>query len=60
MTLGGQVDVVERHLADAAARGGRAVFGGLDSVHPPYVSPVVLVDVPEESTAGARRPSGRS
>jgi aldehyde dehydrogenase (NAD+) len=51
MTLGGQVDVVERHLADAVARGGRAVYGGLDSVRSPYVSPVVLVDVPEESAA---------
>jgi len=51
MTLPGQVDVVERHLADAVARGGRAVYGGLDSVRAPYVDPVVLVDVPEESAA---------
>ena len=51
MTLPGQVDVVERHLADAVARGGRAVTGGLDSVRAPYVDPVVLVDVPEESAA---------
>lgn len=51
MTLGGQVAVVERHLSDVVARGGRAAFGGLDSVRPPYVSPVVLVDVPEDSAA---------
>jgi len=51
MTLPGQVDVVERHLADAVARGGRAAYGGLDSVRSPYVHPVVLVDVPEESAA---------
>ena len=51
MTLSGQVDVVERHLTDAVARGGRAAFGGLDSVRAPYVSPVILVDVPEESSA---------
>ena len=51
MTLPGQVDIVERHLADAVARGGRAVHGGLDSVRSPYVHPVVLVDVPEESAA---------
>jgi len=51
MTLPGQVDVVERHLADAVARGGRAAHGGLDSVRAPYVDPVVLVDVPEESAA---------
>ncbi len=49
MTLPGQVEVVERHLADAVARGGRAAFGGLDSVRAPFVSPVVLVDVPEDS-----------
>ena len=34
-----------------AGRGGRAVVGGLDSVQAPYVSPVVLVDVPAESSA---------
>ena len=51
MTLPGQVDVVERHLADAVARGGRAAHGGLDSVRAPYVHPVVLVDVPAESSA---------
>ncbi|HEY3878290.1 MAG TPA: aldehyde dehydrogenase family protein [Trebonia sp.] len=51
MTLPGQVDVVERHLTDAVARGGRAVVGGLDSVRAPYIAPVILVDVPEESAA---------
>ncbi len=51
MTLPGQVDVVRRHLDDALARGGRAVVGGPASVRPPYVDPVVLVDVPEDSCA---------
>jgi acyl-CoA reductase-like NAD-dependent aldehyde dehydrogenase len=51
MTMPGQVDIVERHLADAVARGGRPAFGGLDSVRAPFVSPVVLVDVPEDSAA---------
>jgi acyl-CoA reductase-like NAD-dependent aldehyde dehydrogenase len=51
MTLPSQVDVIERHLADALSRGGRAVVGGLGSVQAPYVSPVVLVDVPAESSA---------
>ena len=60
MTLPGQVDVVERHLADAVARGGRPAYGGLDSVRAPFVHPVVLVDVPEESSACARRRSARS
>lgn len=51
MTLQPQVEVVERHLADAMARGGRPVIGGPDAVRPPYVAPIVLVDVPEESCA---------
>jgi acyl-CoA reductase-like NAD-dependent aldehyde dehydrogenase len=51
MTLPGQVDVIERHLADAVARGGHSAHGGLDSVRSPYVDPVILVDVPEESAA---------
>jgi len=51
MTMPAQIDVVRRHIADALARGGRAVVGGPDSVQPPYVQPVVLVDVPEDSAA---------
>ena len=51
MTLPGQVDVIERHLADAVAHGGRAAHGGPDSVRHPSVDPVVLVDGPEESAA---------
>ena len=51
MTLPAQLDVVRRHLDDALARGGRAVVGGPASVRPPYVDPVVLVDVPEDSCA---------
>jgi acyl-CoA reductase-like NAD-dependent aldehyde dehydrogenase len=51
MTMPTQADVIEQHIADALARGGRTVLGGMDSVHRPYVSPVVLTDVPEESRA---------
>ena len=51
MTLPSQVDVVERHIADALARGGRPLLGGLDSIRKPYVGPVILTDVPEESRA---------
>jgi acyl-CoA reductase-like NAD-dependent aldehyde dehydrogenase len=51
MTLDKQAEVVKRHLTDAVARGGRPAFGGLDSVRPPYIAPVILVDVPEESAA---------
>src|SRR5437763_9182943 len=51
MTMPTQVDVVRRHVEDALARGGRAVVGGAESVHPPFVEPIVIVDVPEDSCA---------
>jgi acyl-CoA reductase-like NAD-dependent aldehyde dehydrogenase len=51
MTLPSQTEVVAKHVADALARGGRAVVGGHESVSAPYVRPVVLVDVPENSLA---------
>src|SRR6266536_2343190 len=51
MTMPAQIDVIRRHIDDALARGGRAVVGGPESVQPPYVQPVVLVDVPEDSAA---------
>jgi acyl-CoA reductase-like NAD-dependent aldehyde dehydrogenase len=51
MTLPPQTEVVAKHVADALARGGRAVVGGRDAVSAPYVRPVVLVDVPENSSA---------
>jgi acyl-CoA reductase-like NAD-dependent aldehyde dehydrogenase len=51
MTMSSQTEVVRRHVADALARGGRAVVGGAGSVKPPFVEPVVIVDVPEDSSA---------
>jgi acyl-CoA reductase-like NAD-dependent aldehyde dehydrogenase len=51
MTTPSQVDVVEKHIADALARGGRSVVGGIASVRKPFIGPVVLADVPEESRA---------
>jgi acyl-CoA reductase-like NAD-dependent aldehyde dehydrogenase len=51
MTMPSQLDVVEDHIADALARGGRAVLGGMQSVRRPFVDPVLLADVPEESAA---------
>jgi acyl-CoA reductase-like NAD-dependent aldehyde dehydrogenase len=46
-----QVDVIRGHLTDALACGGTALVGGSESVRPPYVDPVVLTDVPEDSVA---------
>jgi acyl-CoA reductase-like NAD-dependent aldehyde dehydrogenase len=50
-TLPRQLEIIERHIADALARGGRAVVGGRESVRPPFAEPVVLADVPEDSSA---------
>jgi acyl-CoA reductase-like NAD-dependent aldehyde dehydrogenase len=49
ITMPAQLDVIARHLRDAFERGARAVVGGPDAVHAPYVDPVVLVDVPADS-----------
>jgi acyl-CoA reductase-like NAD-dependent aldehyde dehydrogenase len=51
MTRPGGADLVEDHVADALARGGRAVLGGMQSIRKPYVEPVILADVPETSLA---------
>jgi len=51
MTRPEQAETVEKHVADALARGGRPVVGGADAVAPPYVRPIVLADVPENSAA---------
>ncbi|MEU2509277.1 aldehyde dehydrogenase family protein [Streptomyces sp. NPDC007863] len=51
MTLPAQVAVVERHVTGALAEGARALLGGPGSVNTPYVSPVVLTDVPEDAAA---------
>jgi aldehyde dehydrogenase (NAD+) len=51
MTMPEQPDVVADQLRDALDRGARPVVGGTASVRPPYVEPVVLAEVPEDSTA---------
>ena len=49
ITMPSQIDVIEDHLKEAIERGARPVVGGLDSVRRPYVDPVVLVDVPDDT-----------
>ncbi len=51
MTLGKQSGIIRAQIEDALAKGGRAVLGGLESLHGPYIDPVILTDVPENSTA---------
>src|SRR4051812_45984623 len=49
MTMASQSDVVRRHLDDAIGAGGRAATGG--TLDGGYITPTVLLDVPETSTA---------
>src|SRR5690606_12467070 len=49
ITMPSQVEVIRKHSTDAVERGGKAVVGGPESVRPPFVHPVVLTDVPEDS-----------
>lgn len=51
MTMPSQIDIVRRHIEDALNNGGTAVLGGLDSIKGPFIEPVVLVDVNEDSAA---------
>ncbi|MFE6921775.1 aldehyde dehydrogenase family protein [Nocardia sp. NPDC057663] len=51
MTLPSQVDVITKHVEDALANGGTAVVGGPESIEAPFVGPIVLLDVPEDSVA---------
>ncbi|GAA3512692.1 aldehyde dehydrogenase family protein [Aeromicrobium panaciterrae] len=51
MITPGQVEIVRRHIDAAVAGGATALVGGPESVKPPFVHPVVLVDVPEDNPA---------
>jgi aldehyde dehydrogenase (NAD+) len=50
-TMPKQLGIIEGHIKDAIARGGKVLLGGIESVHAPYVDPVIIADVPEDSTA---------
>jgi acyl-CoA reductase-like NAD-dependent aldehyde dehydrogenase len=49
MTMPKQLDIVREHIEEALDRGARAVVGGRESVRAPYIDPVILVDVPEDT-----------
>jgi acyl-CoA reductase-like NAD-dependent aldehyde dehydrogenase len=51
ITMPAQTAVVRRHIEDALAAGGRAVVGGAGSADTAFVEPVVILDVPEDSSA---------
>ncbi|GIH90069.1 aldehyde dehydrogenase family protein [Planobispora siamensis] len=50
VTMPAQIDVIRRHIDDAVATG-KTVLGGPESVREPYVDPVIVEDVPEDSPA---------
>lgn len=51
MTMPSQVDIVKKHIDAALASGGKALLGGPESIKGPFIEPVVLVDVDEDSAA---------
>ncbi len=57
MTLPSQVGVVEDHVADAVARGGRVVLGG-QAAQNHVVQPTILTDVPEDALANQEETFG--
>ncbi len=50
-TMPSQLKVIESHISDALSKGAVAIVGGLASIKPPFVEPVVLLNVPEDSLA---------
>jgi len=50
-TMPSQIGVITSHLKAAIKDGGRFAYGSMKSIQEPFVQPVILVDVPENSTA---------
>ena len=50
-TMPKQIPIIQSHIDDAIARGAKVLMGGSNSVKAPFVEPVVLCDVPEDSIA---------
>jgi acyl-CoA reductase-like NAD-dependent aldehyde dehydrogenase len=50
-TMPSQLNVIQSHIDDAAARGAKFALGGTDSVQGEFVKPTIMLDVPEDSTA---------
>ena len=51
MTMPKQIDVVRRHVTDAITSGAKVIMGGVESIGERFISPVILADVPEYSSA---------
>jgi acyl-CoA reductase-like NAD-dependent aldehyde dehydrogenase len=50
-TMPKQIPIIQSHIDDAIARGAKVVMGGSQSVKAPFVEPVILCQVPEDSIA---------
>ena len=50
-TMPKQIPIIQSHIDDAIARGATVLMGGSSSVKAPFVEPVILCDVPEDSIA---------
>jgi aldehyde dehydrogenase (NAD+) len=50
-TMPSQIDVIASHIKAAIKDGGKFAYGSTKSVQAPFVQPVILVDVPENSVA---------
>jgi acyl-CoA reductase-like NAD-dependent aldehyde dehydrogenase len=50
-TMPSQLNVIQSHLDDAKSKGAKFLLGGNDSIKGAFVEPVIMVDVPEDSTA---------
>jgi len=50
-TMPRQLDIIQSHINSALRDGGSAVVGSSDSVHKPFVEPVIICEVDESSPA---------
>lgn len=50
-TMPSQISVITSHIKAAIKDGGKFAYGSLKSIQEPFVQPIILVDVPENSTA---------
>jgi aldehyde dehydrogenase (NAD+) len=50
-TMPSQIKVIASHIKAAIKDGGSFAYGSMKSVQEPFVQPVILVDVPEDSAA---------
>lgn len=50
-TMPSQIGIITSHIKAAIKDGGKFALGSMKSIQEPFVQPVILVDVPESSTA---------